>query len=183
MALHNFIATLFHHFDFYYIMFVASYPFKMFVWVQVNCIWQWSRDTYTSWKYWVNVVLNSKGTKCAMLWEAVPDGGPMSLFCLICSLPALSPGCYCWCPTNSAPAHSGGGTHRGWGCPFISILISPCWGNTNWKAVVTALTSLHTTGSGTTWDGEWACRTSAALKPLYPRRVTFSPIQTKTGAR
>lgn len=108
---------------------------KVFVWVWAHFIWQWPTR-----KYWRNQILN-EATKSAKLWTAGPYKGPMSFFCLICSFSALSPGCYCWCPTNSAPANSSAG-RLGLGVPFYLNPHLSCWGRTNWKAVVMALTSL-----------------------------------------
>lgn len=110
----------------------------------------------------------------------------MSLFCLICSLSALSPGCYCWCPTNSAPANSrGGGCRQELGVPFYLNPHLSCWGSTNWKAVVTALASLPPQaaaappGGGENESVLQCRRTPAALEPIYPCRVTFSPRANK----
>lgn len=120
-------------------MYAAS-ALSVFLRAWVN--WVWSKGTKVH--YWNTKWLwISKRTKTAKLWTAVPDGSPVSLCCLIPSLSlslwASSPGCYCWCPTNSAPAHSGGGRQE-LGVPFYLTPHLSCWGCTNWKAVVTALT-------------------------------------------
>lgn len=93
--------------------------------------------------------LNSSRTRSAKLRTAVPDGGPMCLFFLICFFSAYHLGV-----TVGAPANSNGGRL---GCPFYLNLHLSCWGSTNWKAVVMALYFTVTTGSGTTWGEEWAC--------------------------
>lgn len=110
----------------------------------------------------------------------------MSLFCLICSLSALSPGCYCWCPTNSAPANSrgGGGADRSWGCPFISILISPVGVAPTERLWSRPLLHCHHRrrhhlGGGENESVLQCRRTPAALEPIYPCRVTFSPRANK----
>lgn len=103
----------------------------------------------------------------------------MSFFCLICSLSALSPGCYCWCPTNSAPAHSSEGRQCR-GCPFISILISsvgvaPAERLWSRPLLLYHYTQQHHLG------GEWAHALvlQDSCSTLYLCRVTFSPTQTK----
>lgn len=75
-------------------------------------------------KYWVNE-LQHRYKKCEAMngcarWRTCV----FLLFDLLSlSLYVSSPGCYCWCPTNSAPAAVGADSSYQ-GCPFISLLIS-----------------------------------------------------------
>lgn len=115
-------------------------------------------------------------TRSAKLWAAVPDGGPMSPFCLICFLPAYHLGVSVGAPVTCTCKQQRGQAR---GAPFISILISPVGGSTNWKAVVVALHFSVTTGSGSTCGGEWACAfvpqgSCRRKKNCLYSRITFS---------